>query len=523
LPQQPDGHAAQPAPGALSEDQRNAARANTVDDLYMEQIAHTIAYQGAGQGQTAAQLFGPVGARTAMGAAFEKKGFDIDNIRCVVGAGSLKLWSLPARADSKVTPVVAFCGTQDAKDVSDDANPEGVGMGQFTRNQALIQAELQRIGAGKGVTATGHSLGGTLAQIAACFFSNLIVNVVTFSAPGISKDVLARLKEKGAGDVTAHHFRVADDLVDDAGEAFIPGQTQLVGKTGQLNPVDAHNSYAVLSKADHDHDPEVAKWMQDAAGTRDVPKLGDKTQTDSNPDHLGRSLSGVIEPIRKKASGIGSWASGVIGGAIGFLGGGTAGAKAGSAQAKNKIGTPEMQLDQAYTKIWLALLPQLDASLSIGPTGEDPKFGTALKNMVEFKQFNVQGGLTFSRGLEQRDIRGKQRELDETRQKLAVQAVDLRAGIAQTMTRAVAQLELARRRIALAQTAIDLANQNIKIETDRFNLGKSTNFDVLNRLEDLRQAQLRKAQAMVDWHKAEVVVQALTGDLLPMYGISVDS
>jgi len=45
---------------------------------------------------------------------------------------------------------------------------------------------------------------------------------------------------------------------------------------------------------------------------------------------------------------------------------------------------------------------------------------------------------------------------------------------------------------------------------------------VLNRLEDLRQAELRKAQALIDWHKAEVVIQSLTGDVLPMYGITVD-
>ena len=78
------------------------------------------------------------------------------------------------------------------------------------------------------------------------------------------------------------------------------------------------------------------------------------------------------------------------------------------------------------------------------------------------------------------------------RQKLEVTAFDIRAQIAQTMARAVAQLELANRRVVLAQRAIELANENIKIETDRFNLGKATNFDVLNRLEELRQAELRK-------------------------------
>ena len=70
--------------------------------------------------------------------------------------------------------------------------------------------------------------------------------------------------------------------------------------------------------------------------------------------------------------------------------------------------------------------------------------------------------------------------------------------------------------------SLPITPTNIKIETDRFNLGKSTNFDVLNRLEDLRQAELRRTQALIDARKAEVVVQALTGELLPAYGIAVD-
>ena len=99
-------------------------------------------------------------------------------------------------------------------------------------------------------------------------------------------------------------------------------------------------------------------------------------------------------------------------------------------------------------------------------------------------------------------VRGRSRELRAGREKLRVNATDVRAQIAQAMSRAVAQIELAKRRVVLSQRAIDLANENIRIETDRFNLGKSTNFDVLNRHEELRQAELRKAQALIDWHKA---------------------
>ena len=168
------------------------------------------------------------------------------------------------------------------------------------------------------------------------------------------------------------------------------------------------------------------------------------------------------------------------------------------------------------------LLPQLDAALSLGPSGSAATFADAWTQVGKLSGVAISGSLTFSRGLAQDDVRGRVREQRATRQRLAVTAVDVRAQLAQGVARAVAQVEVARRRLLLSQRAIELANENIKIETDRFNLGKSTNFDVLNRLEDLRQAELRRTQALIDARKAEVVVQALTGELLPAYGIAVD-
>jgi outer membrane protein len=168
------------------------------------------------------------------------------------------------------------------------------------------------------------------------------------------------------------------------------------------------------------------------------------------------------------------------------------------------------------------LLPQLDAALAFGPVGQSANFGDALVDMSELKALQATGSLTFSRSLHQYDVRGRSKELRTAREKIRVNAFDIRAQYAQGVARAVAQIELAKRRVILSQRAIDLANENIRIETDRFNLGKSTNFDVLNRLEELRQAELRKAQAMIDWHKAEASVEALTGDIVPDYGVTLD-
>ncbi len=168
------------------------------------------------------------------------------------------------------------------------------------------------------------------------------------------------------------------------------------------------------------------------------------------------------------------------------------------------------------------LLPQLDLELTFGRTGIADKFIDAATNLVEIGQLSASGSLVFTQGLHRHDVKGRTREARLRREKVRINAIDVRAQIAQTLSRAVAQIELAKRRVVLSQRAIDLAIENIRIETDRFNLGKSTNFDVLNRLEEQRQAELRKAQALIDWHKAEASVQMLTGDLLPSYGVSVD-
>ncbi|MEO6771510.1 MAG: TolC family protein [Kofleriaceae bacterium] len=168
------------------------------------------------------------------------------------------------------------------------------------------------------------------------------------------------------------------------------------------------------------------------------------------------------------------------------------------------------------------LLPQLDLALQAGPRGQDTSFGSSAKDTVELKSYQIGGQLTFSRSLNKYDVHYKLRELHAVREKLRVNAFDIRAQLAEGMAQAVAQMELAKRRVVLSQRAIDLAKENIRIETDRFNLGRSTNFDVLNRLEEQRQAELRRAQALIDWHKAETAVQTLTGDLLPKFGITVE-
>jgi outer membrane protein len=167
------------------------------------------------------------------------------------------------------------------------------------------------------------------------------------------------------------------------------------------------------------------------------------------------------------------------------------------------------------------VLPSLDLSLAIGPVGADDSVGGAAKNMVTFDDVSGVATLTFEHSLGNHAAKGAARQARAERLKIKIDEIDARSQIAQSLAQAVVLAESAARRIQIAGKAIALAEQNIIAEQSRFGLGKSTNFDVLQRQDELKQAQLRQARAIVDWHKAAAVISAISGDLLEKYGITL--
>jgi hypothetical protein len=104
-----------------------------------------------------------------------------------------------------------------------------VGENQFRDNEAAIGALLDRGSKADGTdgvsTVTGHSLGGFLAQHAGASFTDLIDNVVTFQAGGISEEEIAKFNENNADGNTdvRHHYAGNTDFVHMAGEERLGG------------------------------------------------------------------------------------------------------------------------------------------------------------------------------------------------------------------------------------------------------------------------------------------------------------
>jgi len=67
----------------------------------------------------------------------------------------------------------------------------------------------------------------------------------------------------------------------------------------------------------------------------------------------------------------------------------------------------------------------------------------------------------------------------------------------------------------------ELAEQQLSIEQDRFDVGMSTNFEVLSFQDDLSRAQVQELRAMIDYRNSQAALARVTGTIAESYGIQI--
>jgi outer membrane protein TolC len=74
--------------------------------------------------------------------------------------------------------------------------------------------------------------------------------------------------------------------------------------------------------------------------------------------------------------------------------------------------------------------------------------------------------------------------------------------------------------VEVAEVSLDLAIENLEAEQARFDVGRATNFDVLERLDAIDTAAAAALNAQIAYLKALAQLQALNGEILPAYGLA---
>ncbi len=165
------------------------------------------------------------------------------------------------------------------------------------------------------------------------------------------------------------------------------------------------------------------------------------------------------------------------------------------------------------------LLPRLDLRVYGGPFGSGEESGDSIENIRD--GYVVGGELVLEHWLGNNAAQGRSARAHAERRRVKVNMAAVRRQIVQSAAQAVALAKSAEKRMQLSRTAIDLTERNIKAETGRFELGKTSNFDVLLRQVEHTQARLRYARAATDYLRAAAFLEALTGEILSRYGIKM--
>ncbi len=208
-------------------------------DIVYEQLAHDLAYKDGGS-------ISAIGDSARPDLGYEEVG-RIDDKETDMQAVAFRPFAsdllLQEGLELPEVGVVAFRGTEmtHEKDWRTDFGSGGVGYAQFQANESEIRGLMGSVGR---CDVTGHSLGGALAQLAACRVGG-VREIVTFQAPGIDPADLALLDE----DVESTHYRSGGDLVDNAGAAHSEGKVVDVD-TNAKDPASAHTNFLLADIGD---------------------------------------------------------------------------------------------------------------------------------------------------------------------------------------------------------------------------------------------------------------------------------
>lgn len=93
-------------------------------------------------------------------------------------------------------------------------------------------------------------------------------------------------------------------------------------------------------------------------------------------------------------------------------------------------------------------------------------------------------------------------------------AANARNQVAASLIGQAAQLEAARTRIAISQTSLDAAQEDLRVQGERYRLGVATILDVLLSQEALNQAEVNVLVARYDYLRAKAQIEALIGRAL---------
>ncbi|MBN1361682.1 MAG: TolC family protein [Sedimentisphaerales bacterium] len=165
------------------------------------------------------------------------------------------------------------------------------------------------------------------------------------------------------------------------------------------------------------------------------------------------------------------------------------------------------------------LLPRLDVFIDYGKSGYANVFGRAVSDLGR-GSYDVTTGLAFEYPPSNRSARAQYHRAAVSRQQLRL-ALENLIQLAQVDVRsAYIEVNRTRQQIAATTATRESQEENLRAETEKFKVGRSTSLLVAQVQRDLVASQIAETEAVANYLKALVALYRLEGSLLHRRGIA---
>jgi len=164
------------------------------------------------------------------------------------------------------------------------------------------------------------------------------------------------------------------------------------------------------------------------------------------------------------------------------------------------------------------LLPRLDVFAALGKTGYADSLSRSVDDLSG-DHYDALAGLRFEFPVGNRERQARHLRATLSREQLREAMNNLSQLVELDVRTAYLAVQSAREQIEASRASRQLEEEKVRIETERFRVGRSTSFLVAQAQRDLVRSRILEISAVVDHLKALVDLHRLDGSLLERWGI----
>jgi len=182
-----------------------------------------------------------------------------------------------------------------------------------------------------------------------------------------------------------------------------------------------------------------------------------------------------------------------------------------------RLGLQRDELEIVKTKN--GLLPKLDFFITLGKTGYAESFGGSLSD-ISGDNYDALAGISFEYPIKNNGASARYRRSLLSRDQAEKALRNLSQLIELEVRSAHIEVERARQQVSASSETRKLGEEQLRVETEKFRVGRSTNFLVAQAQRDLLVSQIVEVRAVASYLKALADLFRLEGSLLVRRGVS---